>query len=68
MTALTHEADPTTGTLVPLFNPRAQVWSEHFVWANGGTHIVSLTPTGRATVIALRVRFKVLHQVPRLSC
>jgi hypothetical protein len=26
----------------------------YFAWANGGTHIVGLTPTGRATVLALR--------------
>lgn len=28
---------------------------DHFAWANGGTHIVGLTPTGRATVLALRL-------------
>lgn len=53
--AKTHDSDPATGELVPLFNPRTQVWSEHFAWANGGTHIVGLTPTGRATVLALRL-------------
>lgn len=51
----THAPDPATSTLVPLFNPRQQSWTEHFSWANGGTHIVGLTPTGRATVIALRL-------------
>lgn len=50
-----HAPDPATSTLVPLFNPRQQSWTEHFTWANGGTHIVGLTPTGRATVIALRL-------------
>jgi hypothetical protein len=47
--------DPVTGAWVPLFNPRTLVWREHFAWANGGTHIIGLTPTGRATVIALRL-------------
>jgi len=51
----THALDPLTGDLVPLFNPRTQLWREHFAWANGGTHIIGLTPTGRATVIALRL-------------
>lgn len=51
----THAPDPARGMLVPLFNPRQQSWTEHFVWANGGTHIIGLTPTGRATVIALRL-------------
>lgn len=53
--AKTHATDHATGELVPLFNPRTQGWHEHFAWANGGTHIVGLTPTGRATVVALRL-------------
>lgn len=53
--ARTHAIDPATGELVSLFNPRVQVWREHFSWANGGTHIVGLTPIGRATVVALRL-------------
>lgn len=47
--------DPATGALVLLFNPRLQIWKKHFTWANGGTHIIGLTATGRATVIALRM-------------
>jgi hypothetical protein len=43
--------DPESGEEVPLFNPRTQVWAEHFRWA--GERIVPLTPTGRATVAAL---------------
>ena len=40
--------DPDTRTVVALFNPRGDVWSDHFVFRRG--HIVGLTPTGRATV------------------
>jgi hypothetical protein len=43
--------DPESGEELPLFNPRMQVWAEHFRWA--GEQIVPLTPTGRATVAAL---------------
>jgi hypothetical protein len=46
-------ADPETSTEVPLFNPRAQRWSEHFFWIEGGLRIQGTTPTGRATVAAL---------------
>lgn len=53
--AKTHEIDPATGALTAIFNPRTQVWHEHFAWANGGTHIIGLTAIGRATVIALRL-------------
>ena len=43
--------DPDTGTAEFLFNPRTQVWSEHFRWDR--QHLIPLTPTGRATVSAL---------------
>jgi hypothetical protein len=43
--------DPESGRDVPLFNPRTQVWREHFCW--DGEEIVPLSPTGRATVAAL---------------
>lgn len=51
----TDAIDPGTGQLVPLFNSRTQVWRDHFAWVNGGTHVIGTTPTGRATVIALRL-------------
>jgi hypothetical protein len=53
--AKTHDLDPTTGELAPLFHPRQQVWLEHFQWVNGGLHIAGITPTGRVTVVALRL-------------
>jgi hypothetical protein len=45
--------DPDTGTVVALFSPRANVWSEHFVVRDG--YILGLTPTGRATVRLLNM-------------
>lgn len=51
----TDAPDPETGQLVPLFNPRTQGWRDHFAWVNGGTQVIGITPTGRATVIALRL-------------
>ncbi|NJN49158.1 MAG: HNH endonuclease [Alkalinema sp. RL_2_19] len=53
--ARTVASDPETQQIVPLFNPRTQLWGEHFVWRNGGTQIIGLTPVGRATAIALRL-------------
>lgn len=52
---LTHAVDPSSRELVPLYHPREQLWADHFAWGNGGTHIIGLTPTGRATVVALRL-------------
>ncbi len=45
--------DPITGELVPLFNPRTQIWAEHF--RIDATQIVPLTPEGRVTVEVLKL-------------
>lgn len=45
--------DPLTDKLTPLFNPRLQVWSEHF--RLDGARIEPLTPEGRVTVFLLRL-------------
>jgi hypothetical protein len=51
----TSEPDPLTNEVVPLFNPRTQTWSEHFEWSEDGIRVIGLTPTGRATVAALKL-------------
>ncbi len=50
---LTEARDPETGEIVPLFNPRRQRWADHFTWNRAGTHIIGITPIGRATIEAL---------------
>jgi hypothetical protein len=45
--------DPETQEIVPIFNPRQQQWTEHFVWTLDGTVIQGSTPIGRATCIRL---------------
>jgi len=44
-------ADPNAGQEVPLYNPRGDLWSEHFQWQ--GVRLSRLTATGRATIQAL---------------
>jgi hypothetical protein len=44
-----------TGELVTILNPRMQRWEDHFAWSHDGTRIIGQTPTGRATVQALRM-------------
>jgi len=51
----THAEDPETGRKVRLFNPRRPDWSKHFRWVDGGLKIEGLTPTGRATVVRLKL-------------
>ena len=45
--------DPTTGEIVPLFNPRQQRWQEHFTLQ--GALIVARSSIGRATANLLRL-------------
>ncbi len=45
--------DPETGEKVSIFNPRQQVWKEHFCW--DGVRLVGLTATGRATIHTLNM-------------
>ena len=57
--------DPLTSRTIPLFHPQRQHWSEHFSWDNQGIRIVGQTPTGRATVLALRLNRRSLVQARR---
>jgi hypothetical protein len=45
--------DSQTGAAAAIFNPRTDRWEEHFCW--DGTKIEGVTPTGRATVAALKM-------------
>jgi 5-methylcytosine-specific restriction endonuclease McrA len=45
--------DPQTRRLSPLFNPRMQVWTEHFAYKR--EMIIGLSPEGRTTVNLLRL-------------
>jgi len=51
----TKAVDLQTGQSVALFNPRQQIWIEHFAWSSDKTLVVGLTPTGRATMGALNL-------------
>lgn len=46
-------ADPQTGQLVALFNPRTERWPDHFDW--NGYETVGVTAIGRATILALQL-------------
>jgi hypothetical protein len=45
--------DPQTGTMAALFHPRLDSWLLHFRW--DGERIVGVSPTGRATIAALKM-------------
>jgi hypothetical protein len=58
--------DPATTEVVPLFDPRRQVWVEHFMWIEQGLLVAGVTPTGRATVAALHLNRPPLVRARRL--
>jgi len=45
--------DPETGKFILLFNPRTQIWDDHF--ALDREYIVPITPEGRVTVALLQL-------------
>ena len=51
----THAPDPFDLSPAPLYHPRHDRWDDHFTWSADFTEIVGLTPSGRATVEALRL-------------
>lgn len=53
--AKTEAIDTLTGKTVKLFNPRRQIWHEHFDFSSDKTEIIGKTPCGRATVEALQI-------------
>ena len=58
--------DLETGEFVRIFDPRHQDWHEHFMWNANGEQILGLTPTGRATIIALDLNRPLLVRSRRL--
>jgi 5-methylcytosine-specific restriction endonuclease McrA len=52
---LTEATDPITGQNVPLYHPRQQRWADHFAWGENGSLIIGLSPSGRATAVALNM-------------
>ena len=51
----THGFDLITFVRVRLFNPRTQIWNEHFAWSDDKTEMIGKTPCGRGTVAALQL-------------
>ena len=51
----TSAPDPADGQIVPLYHPRLQQWNEHFRWSVDFLEVIGVTPTGRATVVALKL-------------
>jgi HNH endonuclease len=58
----TTTIDVQTEKTLPLFNPRRDRWSEHFIWSVNGLIMVGLTLVGQATIAALSLnRERIIH-------
>lgn len=53
--AATTAIDSISNAKVPLFNPRNQIWHDHFEWVENHTKIAGITPVGRATTLRLKM-------------
>lgn len=58
--------DLQTGETVLLYNPRKDVWREHFAWSEDFMEIKGLTPKGRATINALKLNRRNLLSLRRI--
>ena len=56
--------DPVSGKVVPLFNPRTQVWRRHFKVS--GAEIIARTAAGRATANLLKFNLPARIEVREL--
>ncbi len=58
--------DSESGDEIPLFNPRKDVWNEHFSWSEDFMEIIHLTPKGKVTVRALKLNREGLRNLRKL--
>lgn len=54
----TEAVDPMTNDLINLFNPRTDVWEDHFIWSQDFSQAEGITPVGRATIHLLGLNRK----------
>ena len=57
--------DSISGLSFPIFNPRKDEWSTHFMWVDDFTIIQGITSEGRVTVDLLKMNRKGLINVRR---
>jgi len=55
--------DPAAGSEQRLFNPRTDLWNEHFAWSRDGLSVLGGSSIGRATVSVLEMNRERLQQI-----
>lgn len=59
----TEVFDKLTNKMVALFNPRTDIWKEHFGWSEDKISIIPKTETGRATIDLLELNRERILQI-----
>lgn len=59
----TSVRDEKTEKEIPLFNPRTDLWKDHFAWSNGGITIIAKTETGKITIDLLELNRERILQI-----
>lgn len=49
----THAKDLVTGELTRFYNPRQDLWTDHFLWNEDFSEMIGISPTGRVTIACL---------------
>jgi hypothetical protein len=58
--------DPLTGHETRLFDPRRDIWEEHFAWSSDYLRLLPLSEIGGAKIARLRMNAPVLRRQRRL--
>jgi hypothetical protein len=64
--AATHATSVPGAVSARIFNPREQLWSDHFRWSADYVSIEGITSTGRATVALLKMNSAKLQRIRQL--
>ena len=62
----TSGRDPLTGSEVRLFDPRQDVWDDHFAWSDDYLRLLPLSAVGGATISRLRMNNPLLRRQRQL--
>lgn len=62
----TEAFDAISQTTAGFYNPRKDIWSEHFVWSEDFTEIIGKTAKGRVTILVLKLNCQRVMNLRRI--
>lgn len=58
--------DEDTGIEAAFYNPRTDVWNEHFIWSEDFIELIGLTAKGRITIKELKLNRQSIRNLRRI--